>query len=299
MHNKNMILSILVMLVVSCTGPAAFPSPIPSPTIVPSSTPTHTSTPTEIPPTATLTGTPVPGGPCDNPIVPLVTGNQWSYLVTGEKNSYSFDLGVGEREDVGNINIDIELIDHARNRDLKELVVCRDGAIDNFPLYFMSMLLSDYLDGIINTYKKNGQYAPAYSEFAQSNWILDWQPRYMSEEQITISNPAGDGSFTLLRESPIDLFFTTEGKFEPVTVPGGSFQQALVVTTDYSMEVTVLVQGVHGSGTLVIYTTQWVVPYLGLVRAELTSASMSFVKGQADRMPVHSVLELVKFVPGN
>lgn len=255
-----------------------------------------TLTPVDIPPTAATM--PVPSGPCDNPLVPLVTGNEWFYLVSGGKEPYTYRLIVGERQDIGNININVEFIDPKHNRDIQELVICQDGAIDNFPLYVMSMLFSNYLDGVLNTYQESGQYAPAYPVFAQNNWMYTWQSRYLVEEYLGIKDSVGGASIILGNTAPIDVSFKTDGKFESTIVPGGSFPQALVVTNDYTMDVTVRVQSIITSGTLVIHTTQLYVPYVGLVRALVDSASISVVAGQESSFPIESVLELIEFKPG-
>jgi hypothetical protein len=296
--NGFIIIPIFLMVTVSCTGQTLPPlSPqIIAPTFVIVSTPTATPIPTEVPPTVTMTS--VPGGPCDNPLVPLAVGNEWQYLVTGVKDPYQYLLKVGERADIGNININIEMIDQKHKQDIKELVVCREGAIDNFPLHVMSMLLADYLDRLLNTYKQSGQYAPAYLEFARNNWTYAWQSRYLVEETVAIKDPAGSSALFLTPNNPIDVSFKTEGKSVPVTVPGGSFPQALLVENDYSMPVTVVTQGISTSGTLVIKTEQWYVPFVGLVRARVDSASVSIMPGQEASVPIQSVLELIEFTPG-
>jgi hypothetical protein len=160
------------------------------------------------------------------------------------------------------------------------------------------MLLSDYLDGVLNTYHDSGTYVPAYSVFAQNNWMYAWQSKYLIEEPVGIINPAGGSALSLLRSSPIDVSFQTEGKYESVTVPAGTFPQALVVGNDYTMQVTVMIGGMNTSGELVIHTTQWYVPYVGLVRAQVDSASVAIIAGQENSMPINSVLELAGFTPG-
>jgi hypothetical protein len=92
--------------------------------------------------------------------------------------------------------------------------------------------------------------------------------------------------------------FKTDGKYESTIVPGGSFPQALVVANDYTMGVTLVVNGINTSGILVIHTTQWYVPYVGLVRALVDSASISIVAGHDYSLPIVSVLELTEFKPG-
>ncbi len=287
-------LSLLTFVAVAC-GPSS--GPLPSPTITPTFTLLPSSTPTQTP-IPTASSTPVPVGPCDNPLIPLVTGNQWSYLVTGGKEPYPYTLSVGERADIGNINIYIEMVDPSHARDVRELVVCRAGAIDNFPLHVMSMLLSDYLDGILNTYKESGEYAPAYPALAGNDWIYSWESRYLVEEAVSIKDPVSGAALFLRPNDPIDVSFQTQGLYEPVTVQAGTFPRALVVVNDYTMAATLVVGGITTSGELLIQTDQWYVPYVGLVRARVDSASVSITPGQSSGVSIQSVLELTAFTAG-
>jgi hypothetical protein len=287
---------LLIPLITACTPqvtPPAEPTSMPTDTATPIPSATFTLTPSP-----TTTFTPVPNGPCDNPLLPLVTGNQWSYTVTGGREVYPYTLIVGEREDIGNININVEMIDPSHNRDVKELVVCREGAIDNFPLHVMSMLLSDYLNGVLNTYKESGVYAPSYQDLAGNDWIYLWKSRYLVEEPISIQDPSGGGALYLRLNDPIDVSFQTEGVYEPVTVQAGSYPRALKVTSDYNMAVTVAIGSIITSGDLAIHTEQWYVPYIGLVRARADSAAVSITAGIPPAMSIQSTLELTGFTAG-
>ncbi len=297
MNAKIIFFIVSLALLLSSCAPAQ-PTPTAAPTSVPpTETPLPTATFTSTP-EPTATSTPVPNGPCDNPLVPLVTGNQWEYLVSSGEETYPYTLTVGERADIGNINIYVDMFDQKNGRHINELVVCQDGEIDNFPLYVLSMLLSGHLDGIVNTYKQSGQYAPAYPNFAQNGWKHTWQAQYLFEEPVGLRDPAGGRSVGFGRNAPIDLTFQTDGYFESVTVPAGSFPNALVVTNDYSMYGTVTIPGISTSGTVFVRTTQWYVPYVGLVRAQLDSTSVTIIAGQENSMSVQNVLELIEFKPG-
>jgi hypothetical protein len=52
------------------------------------------------------------------------------------------------------------------------------------------------------------------------------------------------------------------------------------------------------SGTLVNHTTQLKIPYVGLVRALVDSASISIMPSPATSIPFESVMELINFKPG-
>lgn len=287
-------LPVFILLVTACNPTIkSLPTTTPLPPI-----PTATLSPT---PTATITPSPtaVPDGPCDNPLVPLVTGNVWEYRVTSSGEPALFTLQVNERKDKGNINIEVEIIDQRNGRDIKELVICDEGEIVNFPLYTMSMLLVDYFKGILNTYHfhESAPFAPRYADLIETPWTYTWEPNYLMEESVYIVNPMGGSDLFVSSTAAVDLVFRMKGQFEMVEVPGGVFPNALVVMVDYHMPVTVVEEVGGSGGSMDIRTTQWYVPFVGLVRAEIDSAQLKYY-GQLLDTPIASLLELIQFTPG-
>jgi len=280
------IVTILILILTAC-APA-----------IPPATPTSTNTATSIPtitpsatPSPTMTPTPVPNGPCDNPLVPLVTGNHWRYRVTTETGEKMYDLRVLERVDSGNVLMLVEFGDGEQS--VQERVVCLNGVIEDFPLFVMDMLFADKLEKFMNTYHDRGIYAPAHASFAETGWILDWQAFYLTEDGARIKNPLGPPDLNIGQSAPIDIAFKMDGTREAVTVPAGEFPQALKVSHDFTMSAT---WGAYG-GHLTLKTTQWYEPYVGLVRAQVNTASYS-IGIQEFSVPWNSVLELVEFTPG-
>lgn len=295
---KKSILFFLSFFLTSCSFTA---SPTPQKTLTPTltETPTITETPTATPPpTATLTFTPVPNGPCDNPLVPLMTGIQSTYRVTTTSGESQYSLKALERQDGGNIVVLIEYQDQKHNLTVHEPVICSDGAIVNYPLFVLNMLFSDFLSRYINSYHESVDYAPNYQSLTQNNWIMDWQPEYLIEDEAYIKNPLGDTNLYILTSTPIELSFHIDGAREPITTPAGDFPEALKITQKFSLNVTIASSSskVGTSDKLIIMTTQWYEPYIGLVRAQIDSASLS---GGDYGIPLESKLELVEFIPGN
>ena len=279
----------MVLMLSACT-----PAIIPSPTLTATNTVSPTSTAT---PTSTLTPTPIPNGPCDNPLVPLAIGNQWTYRATTDSGEKTYTLQALERKDIGNIVTVVEFGDGEQS--VQEQVVCLDGVIEDFPLFVMDMLLSDYLNKLFNTYHDTGIYAPAYQTFAENNWMLNWGAIYLTEDVAYIKNPMGSSDLVVVQSSPMDLFFQMDGTREPVTVPAGDFPEALKVSHTFNLTVTItLPTGGGAGGLLTLYTTQWYEPYVGLVRAQLDSASLQ-MGTQEFNIPMQSTVELIEFVSGN
>jgi hypothetical protein len=285
---KNLALVFLVACLTAC-APAAAASPTADPTATERATPAPTFTPS---PTFAATSTPPPGGPCDNPLVPLAIGNHWKYRVTTESGSREYDLRVLERRDSGNILMLVEFAD--QDKSVQERVVCLDGAIEDFPLFVMDMLFAERLNKFMNTYHDRGLYAPSHAALAENGWALDWEVFYLTEDSAGITNPAGGPGLIFVQSSPIDIVFRMDGSREAVTVPAGEYPQALKVSHDFTVTTTVG----SGGGHLIIETTHWYEPYVGLVRAELDKATLS-TSQQELSVPMMSILELIEFTPGN
>jgi hypothetical protein len=172
--------------------------------------------------------------------------------------------------------------------------VCLEGVIEDFPLFVMDMLFADRLNKFMNTYHDRGIYAPSHATLAENNWILDWEVFYLTEDGALIKNPIGPPDLVIGISSPINIDFRMDGSREPVIVPAGEFPQAMKVSHDFTVSAT---QGASG-GHLIIETSQWYEPYVGLVRAQLDKATLS-TNGQKFSVPMTSVLELIEFTPGN
>jgi hypothetical protein len=289
---------ILFLSMPACSPGQLFGSTLTStPTIT--LTPTYTATPTlTITPTntPTLTPTPVPGGPCDNPLVPLGAGNQWTYRVTTTKGESIFRLASLEIQNAANIIALVEYSDQKNNLTITDSVICQDGAIVNYPLFVLNMLFVDYLDKYIDTYHESVDYAPSYQSLIKDNWVLNWQPGYLTENEVYLKDPSGSTDLYIASNTHIELSFNLTGMQESVITPAGNFPRAMMITQGYWLPVTFTTAGsAAGTGdSLKILTTQWVEPYIGLVRAQITSASLH----DTINLPIDSTLELVSYTQG-
>ena len=106
---KKSLLPCLLFALTACSSAGA---PDPRQTLTPTLTATPTATLT---PTPTLTATPVPNGPCDNPLIPLGTGNQWTYRVTTTNGESLYSLKSLGRQDGANIVALVEYVDQKNN----------------------------------------------------------------------------------------------------------------------------------------------------------------------------------------
>jgi hypothetical protein len=262
------------------------------PTAMSTSTPLPTVTATAAP-----TSTPVPSGPCDSPLLPLATGNEWTYRVTTESGEAFYTLRALNRDDGGNIVVNVEFTNQKTGAVVVEPVVCLDGAIENFPLFMLDMHFSNYLLDDFNTYHDTGIYAPSYPTLVEQNWSMTWGAKYLTEDYINIKNPMGGSDIVVVQSSFINLAFETDGTREAVTVPAGNYPQALKVRHSISFPVTLTLPTGGTGGVLTLETTQWVEPYVGPVRAQVDKASL-VLNQQEVTIPVLNLIELVEFKAG-
>ena len=285
---KKILCFSLLLLMTACTSTGI----VPAPTI----SPTATSTPVPTP-TITPTATSVPNGPCDSPLLPLTPGNQWTYRVTTEGGESTYILKSLGIEQGGNIIAMVEFTDQKNNITVTEPVVCLDGAIENFPLFVLSMHFSNFLRNDFNTYHDTGIYAQDYQTLVKNNWSMKWDVEYLTEDYVNIKNPMSGSDLIVMQSSLISLEFDTDGTREAVTVPSGSYPQALKVLHVFSFPTTLTLPTGGIGGMLTVHTTQWYEPFVGLIHAEVDNTTLTF-SGQTLNVPMLSTIDLVEFKQG-
>jgi hypothetical protein len=292
-------LLILALLLAACSpGPVSIPTSTTTSTPAPLPTSLATSTPTVIPTiTPTLTASPVPNGPCDNPLIPLGAGNQWTYRVTTTLGETRFSLTSLGIQTEANVVARVEYSDQKNNLDSTYPVICKDGGIVDYPLFVMNMLFSGFLDTYISVHHESGNYAPDYQSLIQGDWALTWQTVDRTENKAYIRSPWGQGDLVIPVNTRIGSSFYINNLWETVTTPTGNFPQAVRITQTLTMPVTITASG-SGPGNndnLLIGIALWYVPYTGLVRAQINSVLLG---GGKLKLPIDSTLELVEFKPG-
>ena len=283
---KNLSLLLLLVLTACATTTPIPPTPAPTSTAIPTATATITPT-----------ATPVPSGPCDSPFLPLTTGNEWTYRVTSESGESLYSLKTLGRNDGRNIIIMVEFTDQKNHVTVVEPVVCMDGAVENFPLFVMSMHFAAYLEKDFNTYHDTGIYAPSYSTLVENDWSMKWDLEYLTESVAQLKSPMDGQILSVVESSLINLSFQMDGTKEEMIVPAGTYPQALKVQHSFSFPVTLYLLTESTGSTLTVNTTQWYEPYVGLVRAQVDSSSI-LMYGPQLVVPVTSTTELVEFKKG-
>ncbi len=290
--SPSFFVGLLVSLILTACSAGDVSDPvvtIPDPTAVSSPTPT-------LPPTETPTPTPVPSGPCDNPLLSLRVGNEWLYQSTSPMGTSTQILRVTEWNQDFDLNAIIAMENLDSGITTSDWVTCREGgAIEDFPLFFISMQLGDYLDSVLNTYYQSGLYSPSYAVFAENDWLLNWKARYLTEEGAHFKGLTQSVGLGFGASSPIDLTFETAGEYEPVTVPAGTFPQALKIYFSFKLSTTISTPDLSAGAPLTVRTTQWYAPFIGLIRSQVDSATVELMPGQDSTAPLESVIELIGY----
>ncbi|MFZ5819317.1 MAG: hypothetical protein ACOYYJ_05390 [Chloroflexota bacterium] len=285
-------LSLCFLFTQSCGTVQSAPSPAglpPSPAGLPPS-PTGlplTVAPTEVPATPTAAPPPEPQGPCDNFLYPLRPGNTWVYQSNGANGLARMTFQVtGIEGDLARIHV----VDEENGVTTDDTVRCEQGAIVNLPLVYLSLLLSDYLDGVLNTYQNSGVTAPSRLTFTENNWVYSWQVKKLVEQPVKVSPPGTELSGGILRSNVMTLDSHTQGLREAVNVPAGAFSQALLVDSELTSPVTIGGSG----GVFKVQYKEWFEPYVGLLKIEAVSGSVD-TTGFPVPLPISKTLELVEY----
>lgn len=235
----------------------------------------------------------IPTGQCANNLLPLERGNRWTYRThtggSGEageagtptptpSQSLTYSWTVTEvTETEATIRMEAEDLPITSTYTVE----CEQGAILSFPTIDLLMGIPGGAVGAADlSYEHSeGLYLPSVETLEGENWDYEWN----SEMAIsgTITSSFGDRSTEMVfADSPwlMDWETGAEGHetFEPVSVPAGEFEEALVLTQE--ADITMNMALPESSQNVVVQFTslthQWYVPELGLVRTETLDSNM-------------------------
>jgi hypothetical protein len=224
------------------------------------------------------TNTPEPGEPCNNVLFPLTPGRQWIYQkmsvgdATATPDPLTSKFGVTVAQVSGSRAV-LNAVDLATGAITETTVDCQDGAILNFPLMTLGSLFGNYLAGDVSITYVSGIFAPSEADLTAANWDMQWQGEYIAAGTITFSSE-GEQTVLILENSPISTTWQNAGQ-ETITILAGTFEQAYKIERTTQVEVSISFEGLVGAGTLGFETTHWFAPHIGLLKTEITSATLS------------------------
>lgn len=283
------IATIFMILLSACGGQQVPPAPTltPSPTIPP--------TPTAIP--STPTPTPGPAGLCANVLNPLLPDSRWVYAASDTTKPWTIEIIVTGVDQQANVVAHIQIWD-MNGKVIEDNTICDQGALQNFPLIFASMLLSDYMDGVLNTYNVSGVYAPSYETLVENNWLYSWDLVEMLEDEVAVTQSAIPNIVYMTKLMNITVHSDIVPEREALTVPAGTFPQSMKVSQEIIFPVSVWTASSSMMGELTLQATQWYEPYIGLLKMQVDSASISFVEGVDVPLTIGSAITLTEFTQG-
>ena len=218
-------------------------------------------------------------GPCNNILFPLNDGNNWVYEVESSDGSgepifseYAWSVS-GQTED----SVKLGTLFYDSGTVLSADVQCLDGAVENFPLTTSNIVVGD-MEGAIDYEYVSGKYLPSFKELEDGNWENTWQTVVNSSGTIT-ADFEGQTTGIVLDDSPLTMNWQILEKDVSVTVPAGTFDNAVRINQELIYEINSLtIEGgdmpMEISTTMIFDSDYWFVPNLGLVKTEINSTNV-------------------------
>jgi len=156
-------------------------------------------------------------------------------------------------------------------------VKCVDGAVENFPLTVSNIVFGD-MEGEIEYEYVSGKYLPSYEEIEAGNWENSWQTVVNSSGSITAEYD-GESVAIVLEDSPLTMNWQILEKDVSVSVPAGSFDNAVKINQEliYSINSLTIESSelpMDISTEMTFDSDYWFVPNIGLVKTQVNSTSM-------------------------
>jgi len=189
----------------------------------------------------------------------------------------------------------VDMLNMATGIVTQSTIDCEEGAIKQFPLVTMSTLFGDIMNGSLKMDYVSGLIAPSEATFVANNWDMGWESQYIMNGNITVEDE-GDTLNIVIDDSPVTMKWQTAGTGETVTVAAGTYTNVVKVTREMSMEVSIDAGGMAIKSTMLINSTHWFEPYVGMVKMQIDSASMQY-QGMTFPVILNESMELVEFRP--
>jgi hypothetical protein len=269
MKNKisiSILLSVVVILASSCGKPD-------SPPVAVEKSDINESNPVEPQPI-------ILDGPCNNIFYPLALDNQWIYQIQiegeGEQPEIS-ELGLTVSE-VNESSAVLAALDYDTGIVTQSTAECEDGSILNFPMTQMNLVFGVAAVDMQLQYN-SGVFMPSHTDFEAENWTNTWETDFTASG--VISGTYDDEIVTIdLSESPVKMSWQVIEKDVTIQVPAGSFDNVVLIKRKLTFEVTSFKTTIEGeeidiSTTLILNSNMWYLPYVGLLKQEIDSATIN------------------------
>jgi hypothetical protein len=244
---------------------------------------------------STAAPSPVPEGPCANPLVPLLPGYKWTYASTGTARPSRVEISVIS---VGSSKANLQIMDVDQETATQAAAGCVQGAIIDFPPVFFRMLLADIMNGFVNTETLYGVYVPSTDTLVKNGWVYLWNRVELAQEGVRITLPGSVGEIFTSVNREVLFVAKISSAPEQVTVPTGTYPQAIRVSQVVKLPVTQLTASGSEDGELMVEFSQWYEPYVGLLKMQVENAGLSFDSGASTPVAVKAAIALIRFQTG-
>lgn len=231
--------------------------------------------------------------PCNNIFYPLIEEQQWIYLLTIEDEETKFGLTVS---DVDASEATVDMLAYETGVTTATEVLCEEGAILYFPNMMLGFLFGD-VDGDLEIIHEDGLFMPSEGVLFNDDMEYEWETELSASGTLT-AIADGDELTAILSDSPVIMDWEFKGEQEEVEVEAGVYADAYKVTRkteiEASLEMNIEGESLNLEGTIILDTTLWYVPGVGLIKQEVDRMQLKL--GPAS-FPVESdtVIELVEF----
>jgi hypothetical protein len=218
--------------------------------------------------------------PCNNIFYPLELDNQWIYQLQiegegGQPEISELALTVSE---VNESSAVLAALDYDTGIVTQSTAECVDGSILNFPMTEMNLVFGE-VAGDMQLQYNSGVFMPSHTDFEVGNWANTWETDFTAS--AVINGTYDDETVTIdLSESPVKMSWQVIDKDGTIQVPAGNFDDVVLIKRKLTFEVTSLKATIEGqlidiSTTLVLNSNMWYLPYVGLLKQELDSATIN------------------------
>ncbi len=242
---------------------------------------------------------------CDNVFYPLAVNNQWTYLLDSfykDREGQAFHTQPSTLsltvKNVADSFAMISIANSASGIETQSPVVCRDGAIVDYPMTELNML-SGMLAGDLALQYQSGVFMPSQKDFEDHNWDMGWETEYTANGTLE-GLYEGETLTADLASSPVRIKWKIIGTSQPLEVPAGKFDDLVKVNRKISFDVSNLHTNIENSEidiatTLTLDTDLWYAPGVGLVKQQINAA---FVKFYGINFPidVKGAIELQSYI---
>ncbi|MBT3190502.1 MAG: hypothetical protein HN736_05710 [Anaerolineae bacterium] len=249
--------------------------------------------PEEAPAESTSKSVPV-GGPSDNPcnnvFYPLVPGSQLVYKTDTPEGESQIGITVAS---VDGSEATVDMLDISTGFITQSTISCDAGAIKQYPLVTMDTIFGDMVSGTLNMDYVSGVIAPAEETLVSNNWNMAWVSEYIMNGEMTFS-AEGETTNIVINDSPVVMNWSVISTGQTITVPAGIFTNIVEVKREMSMEISMDMGVMMVDSTLILESTHWFEPYLGMVKMTVDSTNVQY---QSMTFPIASdeTMELIEF----